>query len=130
MSRGAMEVVSEIIDWFASPDGTFLRVFDGQNSSHILARYATDNLSMQKVSYYLSTGLSAALHRRKKAPWLTLPMQIGLYEIKNPKVVDTEGKAIKKFAFGIRDSNPHDYRGIFKDDCARIHCQSISGEFH
>lgn len=28
MSRGAMEVVSEIANWFASPNGTFLKVFD------------------------------------------------------------------------------------------------------
>jgi len=94
MSHGAMEPVLEIANWFASPDGTFLRAFSGQKLPHILSRYAINKLVMQEVSYHLSIGLSIALHRKKKTPCLTLPMQIGLYEIKNLKVVKTKGKVI------------------------------------
>jgi len=100
MSCGVVDVVSEIKDWFASSNGTFLRVFGGQNSPHLLLRHANDQLVMQEVTHHLSTGLSTFFCKNKKAPWPTLPMQIELYEIKNLKVVDTEGKAIENFAFG------------------------------
>jgi len=61
---------------------------------------------MQEVAYHLSTRFSTALHRKIKATWPTLPMQIILYEIKNLKVMDTEGKVIEKFAFGTMEFNP------------------------
>jgi len=38
MSCGKMEAVSEITDWFASPDGNFLKVFHGQKPSHIFIK--------------------------------------------------------------------------------------------
>lgn len=66
----------------------------------------------------------------KKAPWRTLPMQIGLYDIKNLKVTDTKGKAIEKFAFDTQDFNPYDPHGICKNKCVRIHFQWLSRTFH
>lgn len=66
----------------------------------------------------------------KKAPWQTLPMQIGLYEINNLKVTDTEGKAIEKFAFYTQEFNPYDPHGICKKNCVRIHFQWLSKIFH
>lgn len=36
MLHGEMELVLEIGDWFASPGGTFLRVFGRQKSRHLL----------------------------------------------------------------------------------------------
>lgn len=48
MSREKMEAVSELAGWFASPNGTYLRVFGGQKSPHLLPRYATDKLVMKK----------------------------------------------------------------------------------
>jgi len=35
ISHGAMEVVLELLDWFASLDGTFLRVFRVHKSPHM-----------------------------------------------------------------------------------------------
>lgn len=66
-----MEVIVDIADWYASPDGTFIRVFGREKHMHFLQRYATDKLIMEEVSYHLATGLLATLHRRKKAPWHT-----------------------------------------------------------
>lgn len=78
---------------------------------------------MQEVSYNISIELSTVLHKNKKSPWPTLIMQIILYEIKNLKVADTEGKEIEKFAFGNLEFNPYDPRNVCKDHCARIHYQ-------
>jgi len=61
-----------------------------------------------------------SFHRKNKAPWPTLPSQIGLYEINNLKVMDTKGKEILNFAFGTQDFNPYDPCSIFKNHCARI----------
>ena len=69
-------------------------MFGGEKPLHVLPRYATNKLVMQEVSYHLATRLSATLHRKKKSPWPTLPLKIGLYEIKNLKVMDDEGKEI------------------------------------
>ena len=63
---------------------------------------------MQEVVYHLSTGLSTNFHMKKKAPWPTLPMKIGLYEIKNIKVTDIKGKVIEKFAFSTLGFNLYD----------------------
>lgn len=47
MSRGEMEVITDIIDWYAAPGGTFLRVFSGEKPLHVLPRYATDKLIIE-----------------------------------------------------------------------------------
>lgn len=104
-SRMKMEAIREILDWFSSLNGTFLRVFSGEKLLHVFPRYSIDKLIMQEVSYHLTIGLSASLHKKKKAPWPTIPMKIGLYEMKNLKVVDIEGKAIEMFSFSTRDFN-------------------------
>lgn len=124
-----MEEVSEIPNWFSSPNITFLGVFSIQKLLYLFPRYATDKIVMQEVSYHLSTRLSAALHRKKKAPWPTFLMQIGLYDIKNIKVMYTKGKAIDIFSFGTLDFNMYDPHGIFKDKCVIIHFQWLSGTF-
>lgn len=82
------------------------------------------------MSYNLVTVLSAALHRMKKAPWPTLPLQIGLYEIKNFKVSNVKEKEIVKFSFGTQDFNLYDLGGICKDQCVRVYFPWIGGAFH
>ena len=94
MSHGVMEAISEITDWYASPYATFLRVFSGEKSPHVFPRYSVDNIFMQEVVYHLSTRLAKTLHRKKIALLRMLPLQIRLYEIKNLKFVDIEGKEI------------------------------------
>lgn len=69
--HGVMEVVSEISNYFASPNATFLRLFGKQISLHLLPKYVTDKLFMQEFAYHLSIGLSTTLHKKKKAPWPT-----------------------------------------------------------
>ncbi len=130
MSQGSMEVIAYITDWYASPGGTFLRVFSGEKPPRVLPRYNTDNLVMQQVSYHLATRLSTAFHRKNKAPWPTLPLKIVLYEINNLKVMDTEGKEIVKFAFHTWYFNQYDPLRICKDHCTRIYFPLIGREFH
>lgn len=62
--------------------------------STYFTKVATNNSAMQEVVYHPSTWLSANFHRKNKAPWPTLPMKIGLCEIKNLKFMDTKGKEI------------------------------------
>lgn len=62
------------------------------------------------------------LQRKKKEPWPTLPLQIGLYERKNMKVTDIEDKEIEKFTFCCLDYNLYDPMNICKQNCAKIHC--------
>lgn len=97
---------------------------------HILPRYATDKLVMQEVVYHLSTGFLATFDEKKKAPRRTLPMQIGLYEIKNLKVADFEGRAIEKFAFNTMDFNLYDPWNACRNHHGRIHFYWLSGTFH
>lgn len=54
MSLGEMEEISKIIDWFPSLGNNFLSVFNEEKSSHVLPRYAIDNLVMHEVSYHLA----------------------------------------------------------------------------
>lgn len=97
MFQEETEVILNITDWYASPGGTFIRVFGEEKPPHVLLRYATYKLVMQEVTYHLSIGLSVGLHRKKKAPWPTLPLWIRLYKINILKDRDDEAKKIVKF---------------------------------
>ena len=57
-------------------------------------------------------------------------MHIGLYKIKNLKVVDTEGKDIEKISFDNLDFNSYDPQNVCRDHYARIHFQWLSDTFH
>jgi len=74
ISQEEMETTMNIVAWYASLGGTFIRVYGREKPLHVLPSYATDKFFIQEVSYHLSTGLSAAIHRKKKAPWPTLPL--------------------------------------------------------
>lgn len=85
MSMAVMKSLIDIAEWYSSPLGTFIWMYYAKKARHVLPKFSMDNLVMQEVSYYISTGLSTRLHKKKKAPWLALPLQIELYEIQNPK---------------------------------------------
>ena len=96
MLQEIMEALIDIVDWYASPLGTFIR------------KFSMDKLVMQEVAYHISIRLSATLHRKKKAPWPALPLQIGLYEIQSLKHIEAETKEFNRFTFGSRSFNTYD----------------------
>lgn len=73
-----MEALLNIADWYASPEGTFIRMYNKEKALNVLPRFSKDKLVMQEVAYHISTGFLAALHKKKKAPWPKFPMRIGL----------------------------------------------------
>ena len=81
MSEEAMQTLLHITYWYASPSGTFIRMFGREKPMHVLLRFATYKLVMQEVAYHISTWVSTELHRMKKAAWNALSLGIGLYEI-------------------------------------------------
>ena len=85
MSKATMEAVIDIADWYALLSGTFIWMYSAEKPPHVFSKFSIDKLVMQEVSYHISACLSARLHRKKKAPWPTLPLRIGLYEIQNLK---------------------------------------------
>ena len=100
-----MQALLNIADWYASPGGTFVSMFGAKKPPHELSRFATNKLFMKEVAYHISTGLLVGLHRRKKAPWPTLPLWIGLYEIYTLKDADVEAEDLKKFGFDTKSFN-------------------------
>jgi len=62
-----MEELLNIADWYASPEGTFIRMHTTEKALHVLSRFSMDKLVMQEVVYHIMTGLSARLHRKRKA---------------------------------------------------------------
>ena len=90
MSKAAMEAPINIVDWFASPSGTFTRMFIAKKPLHVLLKFSLDILVMQEVAHHILAGLTARLHQKKKAPWPALPLRIGLYEIQNFKKENVE----------------------------------------
>ena len=74
MSQETIEALMNIADWYASPNGTFIRAYNTDKAPHVFLRFSTDKLVMQEVAYHISTGLSTGFHRKKKAPWPTLPL--------------------------------------------------------
>lgn len=88
MSKEEMEPPIWIVDWYASPSDTFIRMFSTKKPMHVLPNFALDTLFMQEVTYLILEGLKARLHQKNKAPWPALPLWIGLYEIWSIKQVD------------------------------------------
>lgn len=74
MSMETMEALIDIADWYASPFGTFICMYSMEKPHHVLPKFAMDKLVMQEKSYHTSARLSARLHRKRKAPWPTLPL--------------------------------------------------------
>ena len=106
--------------WYASPYDTFIWMFSAEKPLHVLPKFSLDVLVMQEVAYHISTGLTARLQRKKKAPWPTLPLWIGLYEIQSIKQADVEAELMKKYPFDLRSYNLYDPHWIVKDHCMRV----------
>lgn len=99
-------------------------------ASACFTKVSMDKLIIQEVSYNISIGLSTRLHRKKKAPYPTLSLQIGLYEIWNHKHVDAKMEEFKRFNFGTRSFNPYDPHWFVKDHYARVQFPWIHGACH
>lgn len=69
-----MEALLNIVDWYASPDGIFIKMYNEEKPLHVFPRFFTNKLVMQEVAYHILTGLSTGFHRKKKAPWPMLPL--------------------------------------------------------
>jgi len=107
-----MEALLNIAVWYASLGGTFIRMFGREKPLHVLPRFSTGKLVMQEVAYHISIGLSIGLHRRKKPPWLALPLWIGLYKIWSLKETNVKAKDLEKFELDTKDYNSYDHHCI------------------
>jgi len=76
-----MEALLNISDWYASTDGTFIRMYNTEKAPHLLPKFSMNRLVMHEVAYHILTGLLARIHRKKKEPWPILPLPMGLYKI-------------------------------------------------
>lgn len=49
MTNQVKEALRDIIDWFSTPEGTYIRCYGFQISPHLMSRYVTNNIVMQEV---------------------------------------------------------------------------------
>ena len=129
MSQEVMEGILNIVDWYASPSGTFIKKFGGEKPLHVLPRFSMDKFLMQEIAYHLSTRLLSGLHK-KKEPWPILTLRIRLYAIKSLKYADVEAKEIVKFKFNTKDFNPYDPHFICKNHCEKVYYPWIDRACH
>lgn len=73
MTNQVKESMQDIVDWFTTPEGTYIRCFGCRVSPHFMPQYVTNKVVLQEVAYQLDKGFSRVLHRRKKYPWPTFP---------------------------------------------------------
>lgn len=109
---------------------TFIQMYSVEKPLHVLQKFSLDKLLMLEVSYHISVGLSTTLYQKKKAPWPTLLLRIGLYEIHNFKHADVEAEEIIKYSFDTQSFNPYDLHYFVKDHYTRVQFQWIHGAFH
>lgn len=102
----------------------FIWVYNAEKPPHVLLKFSLDKLVMQEVSYHILAGLSARLHQKKKAPWLTLPLCIRSYKIHTFKHVDVEVEEMKKYPFDAQSYNPYDPHCLVEDPWK--YCHSFS----
>ena len=115
MSKKEMEALIGIADWYASPSSTFIRMFSVEKPLNVIHKFALYVLVMEELAYHISAGLTTRLQRKKKAPWPTLPLRIGLYEIQSIKQADVKAELMKKYPFNLRSYNLYDPHCIVKD---------------
>jgi len=119
MSRETRKAVVEITDWFASPQGKYLKVFGSQMPPHLMLRYVTGKVVMKEVRYQLWTG--QLLQKKKKEHWSLFPLQVGYYELKNLKVVETKVGELSGLKFGEMSFHIYDPSIKCKQHCAKLH---------
>jgi len=97
MLKVEMTTLIDMANWYGSLFGNFIHMYNEKKPPHVLPKFSMNKLVMQEMSYHILVALSARLHQKKKAPWPTLPLWIGLYKIQNLKYVDSETEDFKKF---------------------------------
>ena len=50
MSKETMEALIDIVDWYASPLGTFIWMYSVEKPPHVLPKFSLDKLIMREVS--------------------------------------------------------------------------------
>lgn len=130
MSQAIMEVMLDITNWYASPDGTFISMYIMDKASHAFLRFSIDKLIMEEVAYHISIGLLARLDRNKKASWPILPMWIGLYVIGSLKEADAKVEDFNKFKFDTKSLNLYGPHGFYRDHSVRVYYSWIHGACH
>jgi len=58
MSQEAMYGLLNVAEKYASPSGTFIRMFGKEKPPYELLRFSTDKLVMKEAAYDISIGLS------------------------------------------------------------------------
>ena len=76
-------------------------MFNVKKPPHVLPKFSLDVLFIQEVAYHIASRLTVRLQWKKKVPWPTLPLRIGLYEIQSIKQADVEVKQMKKYPFDL-----------------------------
>lgn len=130
MSQEVMHAFLNILYWYATPNGTFIRMFGIEKPLYELRRFSIDKLVMQEVAYNISTQCSTTLYSWKKAPWPTLVLQIGLYKICTMKYVDVQTGNLKKFRFETKSFNSYDPHCICKNKCVKMYFAWFHGVCH
>lgn len=62
MSKETIEALIDIIDLYASPFDSFIRIYSTKNPMHVLSKFSLDILVMQEVAYHISIGLTTRMH--------------------------------------------------------------------
>lgn len=127
MSKAAMEALIYIFDWYASLFGTFMRIYIMEKPPHVLLKFSLDKLVMQEVSYHIFAWSLARLHGKKKAPWPSLILWIGLHEIRSFKHVDVKAEEMMKYPFDAQSYNPYDPNCLVKDHYVKVQFNWIDG---
>ena len=83
ISWRAMEMLVKVAHWFPFSEYTFIRVFSSFKAPHALPEFVTDKMLLQEVCYQMNSSFSKVLTKGKKNPWLTLPLTIGAYIVKD-----------------------------------------------
>lgn len=112
MSQVARDVFWNIGNWYASPNGTFIGMYNAEKDLHLLPKFAKNRVVMQEVAYHILIRLLARLHRKKKEPWPMLHLQIALYAIQSLKEADVKVNDLKKFKFGTNNFKLYDLHGL------------------
>lgn len=85
-----------------------------------MPRYVTNKVALQEVAYQLRKWLSGVLHGRKKTPWHTFPLRIGLYELKSHKAAKEKIQELDCLHFTVKYFHGYDPRRVCRQHCENI----------
>jgi hypothetical protein len=97
LSRGAIEAIKDIGDWYMGKYYTYIQIFGCAQVPHLLAKYVHDKLLGKEIAYQtIDVGITVFLVASSKRIWPNFPIKVGRFTLLNVPHARKENVVLKE----------------------------------